>query len=278
VDALCLFLTPIKTNNLNCSIMNCFYKQLPLIVLSLLGFTAQGQTTILLLNNTTEGSAGVTGTWTVPAGGPYQIRITSKGGKGGTANQGATYQGGQGAVMMGEFIVHSGEILEAVAGAAGQNYPYAGGGGGGGGAGSGVRIQGGSVLIIAGGGGGAGVAFTGQNGLTNPSGGNGSGGTGNNGAGGSGLNSQGGASSEGTGAGGQGYNAAGGGTRTCSGGGGYGGDGGPLSGSGGGGGYTGGAGGIQNNGYPTAGGGGGSYNTGTNQTNVLPLIIQVVKS
>lgn len=253
----------------------------------------QAQTVFVNVSNTMAGSAGITGSWTVPAGGPYRIKITVKGAKGGAANETHTPLGGSGAVMVGEFTVNTGQILQYIAGSAGQDYPFGGNGGGGGGGGSGVRIQGSSILIVAGGGGGGTTGelnIAGGNGDSSPSGGSGNGGSSPafhlSGAGGGGLNSAGQVGLDGNNGGGSGYNGSGG-MGSASGGGGYGGGGSGLFGGGGGGGYSGGIGGspgenpeLRNITLTTrsvnmaggaASGGGISYNTGTNQLNDATL-------
>jgi parallel beta-helix repeat protein len=223
-----------------------------------------------------------TGTYTVPVGGPYRIKITAKGAKGG--NAGATV-GGAGAVMIGEFVLNSGAVLSATAGAPGDNGSLSGGGGGG----SGVFILNAgnlqTVLIVAGGGGGAGNGFAGGPGGTgingsNNSGGSGGGTNGGNGAmlatpasGGGGILGSGAiagiAGTGGTPAGGSvsgggvtgtngGQMAFGGGGSAAGGGsGGF-----NFNGGGGGGGYSGGGGGVS-----SYGGGGGSINNGGYQVN-----------
>ncbi len=206
-------------------------------------------------------------TWTVPAGGPYKVKITAKGAKGG---QGANL-GGAGATIAGEFLVSSGQILELTAGAPGERTNTSGSiGGGGGGGGSAVKIQGGDLLLVAGGGGGGGTFGMGVGG----SGGSGSVGSASIGGGeGGGPNQFGGimggdgdltTGGSGGGSGGSG----GGGAGAGGGGGGF------LpsylanlivNGSGGGGGgYSGGSSGDD---CCSPGGGGGSYNAGSNQSN-----------
>src|SRR4030095_13607616 len=101
----------------------------------------------------TASQTATTSTWTVPAGGPYIIRVTAAGARGGGGNG----SGGSGAIMTGTFIVQSGQQLNITAGAPGGDgiavQGYLGGGGGGG---SGVDLDGTqTVLVIAGGGGGA---------------------------------------------------------------------------------------------------------------------------
>ena len=221
-----------------------------------------------------------TGTYTVPSGGPYLIRIVAAGAQGGNAGTGV---GGYGAVMQGDFVVNSGTVINITAGSPGGAGVVSGSGAGGGG-GSGAYFQ--NTYIIAGGGGGAGSNVSGYPGLTGPDGGTppiggvstSPGGTGGNGAsgycssqsseGGGGLLSAGCGNTSygfpGIGASYSGYNSGGGGV-------GPGGAGKPYFGSGvdagggGGGGFSGGGGGHI---YPAdGGGGGGSINNGANQVN-----------
>ncbi|MFN8357684.1 MAG: choice-of-anchor Q domain-containing protein [Spirosomataceae bacterium] len=222
---------------------------------------------VLNISSPSPSQTGTTGSWTVPVGGPYKVRITAKGAKGGNSYSGA------GAVMVGEFIVFSGQVLQAQAGSPGIN----GTGGGGGGGGSGVQLSDGTLLILAGGGGG-GSYFGGGAGRISSGNGNGGVENSNTTAGGSGggiLSAGGNGGTDGNGSaptgGGSGYGATGGNQRNCGGstsgygGGGFGGGGGGncAQGGGGGGGYTGGNGGTINQGA----GGGGSYNLGSNQNN-----------
>ncbi len=201
---------------------------------------------------------GITGTWLVPAGGPFNIRITAIGGSGGNMNN----TGGKGAKIVGEFVVTSGQTIEAIAGAPGANSSgtYSGAGGGGG---SGAQIQGGNLLLLAGGGGGASGFEFGKNAsiLSTGSLTIGGGGAGfdasNGGIGNAGTSSFIGVGGAGGGGGGNGGGGAGGG------GGGY--NGGVDGGAGGGGGYAGGSG----NSGGSSGAGGGSFNSGTNQTNTV---------
>jgi len=238
------------------------------LLVQCLFFSAQAQN-LVNVTNTTSGGAGVTGTYTVSGGLAYKVRMTAKGAKGGTANNAQDQIGGDGAVIVGEFYLSSGQSIEYVAGSTGQNYTYIRTGGAGGGGGSGVRIKNASIpLILAGGGGGGGEIAAG--GTSNASGGTGNGGNGSNsGAGGGGLNSAGGYGLSYRNGGGAGFNASGGNNGAVSGGGGYCGGGCSYYGGGGGGGYTGGDGGGGNiNGYNGIGGGGGtSFNTGANQSN-----------
>ena len=82
---------------------------------------AQCSGTVLSLSAPNPSQTGTTGTWTVPSGGPYKVRITAKGAKGGIGNccGSPVYNGGSGAVTVGEFIFSSGQIIEAIAGAPG---------------------------------------------------------------------------------------------------------------------------------------------------------------
>lgn len=223
------------------------------------GISTQAQSpcsgTVLTVNAPVASINGTTGSYTVPAGGPYKVRITAKGAKGGNA------PGGAGATMIGEFVVLSGQVLNAIAGAPGGDgaSTLAGGGGGG----SGVQLQDGTILILAGGGGGGsltpgGDATTVTSGAANGGGAIGGGGGGSfinggnggegtvDGAGGNGgsggFNGNGGNGSDGGGDGGGGFGSGGGAGPT---------------GGGGGGGFTGG----------TSGSGGGSFNAGINQVN-----------
>jgi len=235
------------------------------MVLGFSGTSAHGQCTgeVLNISAPVYNQYGTTGNWTVPSGGPFKIKITSKGAKGGNGiccGNPTPNVGGSGAVTIGEFIVTTGQIIEAIAGAPGR---FDGSGAGGAGGGSGARIQSTQVLMIAGGGGGAGAAGNGSPGYINPSG-NGSGGitpSPGSGYGGGGL------FSAGTNGAGGGYNAIGGNGIGFGdpGGGGYGGGGGGNNGGGGGGGYTGGNGGL--NASLSGGSGGSSINAGANQVN-----------
>ncbi len=56
---------------------------------------------------TTPSQTATTSTWTVPAGGPYKIKITAKGAQGGTQDG---PPGGAGATITGEFIVAPGTV------------------------------------------------------------------------------------------------------------------------------------------------------------------------
>jgi hypothetical protein len=224
---------------------------------------------VLYVTAATHSQIGAAGSWTVPAGGPYKVRITAKGAKGGN-------NGAPGATTNGEFIVTTFQRFEITAGAPGGDGRTGGGGGG-----TGARLKDGVDLIIAGGGGG-----NAANSLAPQGGqillGNGAGGSGHEGAGGGGTLSIGGSGftnglGNAPGGGGAGFNGAGGTGRVAlnmvggNGGGGYGGGGGGNVsdvGGGGGGGYTGGAGG----GVPVLGGisgaeGGYSLNLGSNQNN-----------
>ncbi len=133
------------------SINRTFLLTFLVVAISFAGF---GQCTVLSLKNTNVNGAGITGNWTVPAGGPYTVKITVQGASGGNFLGATTTNGGKGAKMVSEFTVTSGQVLECNAGAKGGSGVALSGGGGGGG--SGVRIQGTTTpLILAGGGGGA---------------------------------------------------------------------------------------------------------------------------
>ncbi|GAB5388496.1 MAG: hypothetical protein Alpg2KO_14640 [Alphaproteobacteria bacterium] len=228
--------------------------------------------------------------WTVPATGTYQI--TAAGAKGGGVNDGS--QGGEGAVMRGDFTLTEGDKIHMMVGQMGGNSAPWGGGGGGG---AFVVLNNSTLLIAAGGGGGqdnscpsrtnanAVTGTTGQNGnrCNNDNhwaagGSNGAGGYSRHGssqcagAGAGWLDDGDDASGNcGSGRGGHRYSNGGtGGNGAChtsdSGhvGGFGGGGGGGCGGAGGGGGYSGG-GGVWATG--ASGGGGGSFNSGSNQSN-----------
>ena len=206
---------------------------------------AQCSGTVLSLSATTSTQ---TGTWTVPSGWLYKVRVTTKGGKGGGSNFG---NGGNGASIVGDFIVSGNQVLAGTAGSPGTSNTDGGTGGGG----SAVQIQGGQFLEIAGGGGGGGLNAIGKGGtiLANGTDGNnvssytaGQGGT----SGGDGTNGFETSSSSQRGLGGKGVlNGFAGGLNGGSG---------SAAGGGGGGGFSGGGG---------LGGGGGSLNLGANKTN-----------
>ncbi len=257
-------------------ITNWIYSITILVVITL-GFSlksvhAQCSGEVLNISAPTPSQTGTSGNWTVPSGGPYKVKITAKGAKGGDASN---YAGGAGASLIGEFIVNSGELLNAIAGAPGANSPAGNYMAGGGGGGSGVQLNNGVPLILAGGGGGAiyrnygfgtgggcgQVNNNGSQGGTTDGGGGGGGGFVGNGTNGSGLGGGGGFG----GLGGNGESGEGG-----SGGGGFGGGGGGaggfvLNGGGGGGGYSGGNG----NSTGIGGIGGGSLSMGSNQSNII---------
>ena len=263
-----------------------------LIFFSTLTTYIQGQTCpgeVLNISATSHSTSGTAGSWTVPAGGIYKVRVTAKGAAGGDRLVFPVNTGGNGATMTGDFFVTSGQVLQAIAGTRGQSASQVGGGGGG----SGVQIQSsGLLLVLAGGGGGAGANTSGgvgSGGLITNSGSNG-GSASNGGGGGGGYsgNGQNSSNSFSGGGGGGGYDGKGGFAPMNSGdigfgGGGFGSGGGGGSicsaanscagtgfyyGGGGGGGYSGGNGGIGSGGNIGSGGsGGGSYNIGTNQSN-----------
>lgn len=216
--------------------------------------------------------------WSVPQTGTYRIEAYGAEGGAGFKN----YVGGKGAIMIGEFSLTKGTLLNIVVGQTGGTANAGGGG-------SFVWIDGSSrPLIVAGGGGGAsghplaggfsnGIdATTSQNGTSAGSiagGLNGGAGKAGDSMGANGLNGSGGGGSGWRedalgGKLGEEYKALKQGGRGGSGGGasgGFGGGGSAWLGGGGGGGYSGGAGGTW--GASTGGGGGGSYNSGSNQSN-----------
>ncbi len=113
---------------------------LALLLLGLLPGAGAGQSCsgeVLNISQATHSQSGASGSWTVPTGGPYKVKITAKGAKGGS---GTSSTGGNGATMIGEFILNAGQTLQAMAGSPGGNSAgtIAAGGGGGG---SGVQIQ-----------------------------------------------------------------------------------------------------------------------------------------
>ncbi len=97
--------------------------------------------TVANVTANTPSQTVTTATCTVPAGGPYLVKITAAGAKGG-ANA-FSQAGGNGATMQGTFVVSAGQTLNITAGAPGATG-YAGGGGGG----SGVYIQNGALQNI----------------------------------------------------------------------------------------------------------------------------------
>ncbi len=249
----------------------------------------QSQINTAYLNTTLNGAVisnnGIQ-TWTVPATGPYKIKVSGAQGGG---------NGGLGAQMEGQFYLSAGQVLKIIVGQQGINGTggSATNNGGGGGGGSFVIAATNSLLIAAGGGGGGLAGAIGGGGLTTYSGGatyyNGNGDNGNGGY--SGI-------TNGDAAGGGGYltngqNSSNPAQSPCEGGksflngatggnsgtnglyyGGAGGFGGGGSGwhnsinrCGGGGGYSGGQGGTLNTSPAGPAGGGGSFNCGSNQQN-----------
>lgn len=86
--------------------------------------------------------------WTVPVDGLY--RITARGAEGGhAARSGASYRGGPGAIIRGDFSLKRGDILQVAVGQMGRDDGYSAGGGGG----SWVMRSDDTPLLIAGGGG-----------------------------------------------------------------------------------------------------------------------------
>ncbi|MEC7984851.1 MAG: hypothetical protein VX278_06790, partial [Myxococcota bacterium] len=218
--------------------------------------------------------------WTVPASGTYTI--AAYGAQGGSIGG---YTGGLGAMIVGDFSLTAGDVIEIVVGQVGLGAGQGSGGGGG----TYVVHNGGSsvddILVIAGGGGGA-NSYSGFNGLggTTGTGGlssniPGHGGSGGNGGGGGCAGGGGGFFGDGdlgahSADGGQSFlnGSVGGEARQSTGYDDDGGFGGGGAGSwsngygGGGGGYSGGGGGNWN-GTAGYGGGAGSYNNGSNQSN-----------
>ena len=232
--------------------------------------------------------------WTVPTTGRY--RIAAVGARG--AQNSASYSGGQGARIQGDFDLTAGDVLQIAVGQVGVGNATHGNENGGGGGSFVVAQDGNTPLIVAGGGGGApsfnysggcsrtnGDAQTGTSGKTvnclgtGAGGSNGSGGqtNGGNQVGGAGggmfSNGQDGRPHCNTPGGGQSFTngAVGGLSRSCyspPAHGGFGGGGaGELGAPGGGGGYSGGGASGQWSSYADYGGGGGSYNGGSNQSN-----------
>ena len=220
--------------------------------------------------------------WTVPSTGFYSIEV-----HGAKGADDASYDGGEGATVYGEFLLQGGDVFEILVGQEGVDGNTGASGGGGG---SFVVKQAGNVpLAIAGGG--SGATSNGPDGNPGQAANNGA--NGDNCAGNGGINGNGGGASGscGNGAGGAGgflsdglsnsnwgtckgigYNNGGSGGLSQYGGavGGFGGGAGTHTnnlGGGAGGGYSGGGAPYHGNGY--SGGGGGSYNDGSNQTNTI---------
>ena len=105
------------------SIYDCSSKLILTAMLLFQGFFFSAQAQIVVnVSKPSSGVTGVTGTFTVPGGLAYKVRITAKGAKGGTANNAQDQIGGNGAVVVGEFDLSSGQIIEYVAGSMGENY------------------------------------------------------------------------------------------------------------------------------------------------------------
>jgi len=133
-----------------------------------------------LTGNVTINTQGIQ-EWTVPTSGLY--RITAKGAQGGSTH--ATYPGGKGSTMIGEFNLTAGQVIKIIVGQQGA-LGLTGSWGHGGGGGSFVATSANLPLIVAGGGGGASPS-RGVSGLDAVVGNNGGAGT-NGGAGGTGGN------------------------------------------------------------------------------------------
>ncbi len=231
----------------------------------------------LSLVATTSATSGIQ-TWTVPYTGMF--RITAIGASGGDATGGPAP--GNGAIMRGDFMLNSGEVIQILVGQMGQDRQYSAGGGG---ATYVVRTPYNAttaILVVAGGGGASSADFAGLSAVTatcgtfdvssGPAQCAGSGGlsfTGNSGGGGGGFLTDG--QAGGIGDGGKAYvNGGFGGSSNNQQTGGFGGGGGQngtgtYAGSAGGG-FSGGNGGNRAN-AREGGGGGGSINFGTNQLN-----------
>lgn len=261
------------------------------LVLGALGMNAQ----------TTFNYTGSLQSYTVPAG-VSSVMIDATGAKGGVGTATDVGVAGQGARMIGDFLVTPGQVLKVLVGEEGETADYVGGGGGGSFVWDSIST---TLFIAAGGGGGGGktdnsnmTIVDGIDAVTTNDGTNGNGvasgaGTAGNGgtqpasitewaSGGAGWNTDGadgslhGCTTNSTGgqtplAGGAG--GIGGGNATSAADGGYGGGGGNNArcgavGAGGGGGYSGGGPGGETISNDYAGGGGaGSFNSGSNQTN-----------
>ncbi|WP_210422515.1 putative Ig domain-containing protein [Spirosoma sp. KCTC 42546] len=89
-------------------------------------------------------------TYTVPAGGPYRVWLTARGGDGG-----AQSLGGTGSRVEGSYFVQSGDLLTVIVGQSGRLFSR-GGGGGGGGSAIVLTHSGTQTLLVAAGGGGGG--------------------------------------------------------------------------------------------------------------------------
>jgi len=229
------------------------------------------------VNSDTLFYTGAIVNWNVPAG-VTSIKIEARGAEG-SFNTSSSVQPGKGAIMIGDFVVTSGQTLKILVG---QQYSSSAGNGGGGG--TFVTDSANNPLIVAGGGGGSSqsVDSPDKHGQVGTTGGTGAGGGGTGGMNGNGGNI---GATFASGAGGglltngaTGWTANTGGIAFVNGGSGgtannnaQGGFGGGGSGSsyvvgGGGGGYSGGGSGSNSAGAGV-GGGGGSFNAGTNQVN-----------
>jgi len=222
-----------------------------------------------LANSVTINTRGIQ-EWTVPAGGLY--RIEAYGAKGGSNTEN---HGGNGAKIIGEFTLQSGEAIKILIGQRGQTLSIRANTGGGGGTFV-WKLVGNTLMLAAGGGGGAGYSYVGKAAVATANGTTGSNNGGNPGSSGQGGNP----GAAGWLSNGTGTNNAGGGNRPLAGGvggvagttatgyggfgGGSGGTGGnqTMYGAGGGSGYSGGA---AQTGNDQSGGGGGSFNSGANQ-------------
>ncbi|MES9780215.1 MULTISPECIES: hypothetical protein [Bacillus cereus group] len=251
----------------------------------------------LTINTTGVGQSGYRVEWIVPATAKY--RLIACGAEGGNVTDSYINNcpPGKGAMIIGEFTLNKGEIINIVVGQKPDHVAYSGSGGGGGTFIYTGGVGGNGILLVAGGGGGSGHTYgfgAGGSATTSPnntSGGRGNGGSKGVGHGGKGGSISGGESSHSGAGGGAGWFSSGdsgeqsssspigyggvrfnggNGSRSCHGGfGGGGGASGTGVAGGGGGGYSGGGGGNSWNGNTHGGGGGGgSYNIGENQQNL----------
>lgn len=124
---------------------------------------AQTWTTADFVVQTAFNENAVRKTYVIPAGGPWRVRVSVRGGNGGAAQINSSIpsnnfvEGGKGGQFTSEFNLPSGTVLDLVAGSNGfKTHGNIQNRGGGGGAASGVYWVGIGPLIVAGGGGGGG--------------------------------------------------------------------------------------------------------------------------
>ena len=149
--------------------------------------TCTGQTILSI-------SGATTSTITNSTGNAVNVRITARGGDGGTRNN-VPSPGGSGATMIGEFVLANGATIRAISGGIGSTGTSSAGAGGGSGTvdcGIPSDCGTGTILIIAAGGNGGSAAIFGLGGLAATNGsGNGGSNQGTNAGGGGGVNSAG---------------------------------------------------------------------------------------